>query len=172
VTYTCNWNGFFVYLLKFLLILLIESHDQFWPMLIWTVKYWRSIFYNKLVHVNYKWIKKYDKQIYVLKFRIFCPNFLKWPNYHWIYNNLCNQCLLPLKLWVRTHLWRGELNTTLCHKVCQWLATGQWFSPGTLVSSTNKTDRQDITEIFLKLALNIVTKIVQTLPPDLLICTF
>jgi hypothetical protein len=25
--------------------------------------------------------------------------------------------------------------------VCQWLATGQWFSPGTPVSSTNKTRR-------------------------------
>ena len=24
--------------------------------------------------------------------------------------------------------------------VCQWLVTGQWFSPGTPVSSTNKTD--------------------------------
>ena len=33
-------------------------------------------------------------------------------------------------------------------------ATGQWFSPGTLVSSTNKTDCQDITEILLKVALN------------------
>jgi hypothetical protein len=30
-------------------------------------------------------------------------------------------------------------DTTLCDKVCQWLATGQWFSPGTRVSSTNKT---------------------------------
>jgi hypothetical protein len=29
------------------------------------------------------------------------------------------------------------INTTLCEKVCQWLATGRWFSP---VSSTNKTD--------------------------------
>ena len=27
--------------------------------------------------------------------------------------------------------------------VCQWLATGQWFSPGTPVSSTNKTDCHD-----------------------------
>jgi hypothetical protein len=26
---------------------------------------------------------------------------------------------------------------TLCDKVCQWLVTGQWFSPGTQVSSTN-----------------------------------
>jgi hypothetical protein len=39
-------------------------------------------------------------------------------------------------------------------KVCQWLETGRWFSPGTLISSTNKTDRHDITEIFLKVALN------------------
>jgi hypothetical protein len=28
--------------------------------------------------------------------------------------------------------------------VCQWLATGQWFSPGPNVSSTNKTDRHDM----------------------------
>jgi hypothetical protein len=28
--------------------------------------------------------------------------------------------------------------TTLCDKVCQWLATGRWFSPGPPVSSTNK----------------------------------
>jgi hypothetical protein len=26
-------------------------------------------------------------------------------------------------------LWRGVLDTTLCDKVCQWLATGRWFSP-------------------------------------------
>jgi hypothetical protein len=30
----------------------------------------------------------------------------------------------------------------------------QWFSPGTPVSSTNKTDNHDITEILLKVALN------------------
>jgi len=50
--------------------------------------------------------------------------------------------------------WRGELDTTLCDKVCQWLATGWWFS---LVSSTNKTDRHNITEILLKVALNTTT---------------
>ena len=44
---------------------------------------------------------------------------------------------------------RGVLNTTLCDKVCLRLAAGQWFS---LVSSTNKTDRQDITEILLKVS--------------------
>ena len=45
---------------------------------------------------------------------------------------------------------------TLCDKVCQ-VETGQWFSPGTLVSSTNKTDRHDITEILLKVTLNTIT---------------
>ena len=44
--------------------------------------------------------------------------------------------------------------TTLCDKVCQWLATGRWFSSGPPVSSTNKTDRHDIAEILLKVALN------------------
>ena len=42
-------------------------------------------------------------------------------------------------------------HTTLCDKICQGLATGRWFSP---VSSTNKTDRHNITEILLKVAFN------------------
>jgi hypothetical protein len=47
----------------------------------------------------------------------------------------------------------GVLETTLCGQVCQWLATGQCFSPGSHGSSTNKTDSHDITEILLKVAL-------------------
>jgi hypothetical protein len=34
---------------------------------------------------------------------------------------------------------------------------GQWFSLGTPVSSTNKTDCHDIPEILLKVALNNIT---------------
>jgi hypothetical protein len=45
---------------------------------------------------------------------------------------------------------------TICDKVCQWHATGQWFSPGPPVSS-NKTDCHDITEILLKVALNTIS---------------
>jgi len=75
----------------------------------------------------------------------------------WIYNYICNQCLSPLKFWVRIPLRRGVLNTTLCDKVCQWLVTGWWFSPGTSVSFTNKTDFHHITEILLKKAFNIIT---------------
>jgi len=52
---------------------------------------------------------------------------------------------------------QGVLDTTLCDIVCQWLVAGMWFSPGTLVSSTNTTDRHDITEILFKVALNTIT---------------
>ena len=75
----------------------------------------------------------------------------------WIYNYLCNQNISPLKLWVRIPLRRCVLDTTLCNKVCQWLSTGRWFSPDTPVSSTNKTDLRDITDILLKVALNTIT---------------
>ena len=70
-----------------------------------------------------------------------------WTYGSWIYNYLCNQCLSPLMLWVRISI--RVRCTTLCYKVCQWLATGRWFSPGPPFSSTNKTDCHNITEISL-----------------------
>jgi hypothetical protein len=54
---------------------------------------------------------------------------------------------------------RGVIDTTLCDKVCQWLATGRWLSQGTPGSSNNKTDRHDdIAEILLKVALNTINQ--------------
>ena len=41
-------------------------------------------------------------------------------------------------------------STTLCDNVCQW------YSPGSPVCSTNKTDRHYISEILLKVALNTI----------------
>ena len=86
-------------------------------------------------------------------------NWLIEPSWSWwycsqIYDYLCNQCLSQLMLWVRIPLRRGVLDTTLCDKC---LSAGRWFSPSTPVSSTNKTDRQNITEILLKVALNTIT---------------
>jgi hypothetical protein len=37
------------------------------------------------------------------------------------------------------------------------LAAGRWFPAGTLISSTDVTDRHDITEILLNMALNTIT---------------
>jgi hypothetical protein len=75
------------------------------------------------------------------------------PDRSLIYNYLCNQCLSPQTLWVRISPRRGVFDATLCDKICQWLATDRWFSP---VSSTNKTDRHNITEMLLKVALNTI----------------
>ena len=77
----------------------------------------------------------------------------------WIYDYLCNQCPSPVTFRVIIPLRRGVLDTTLCDKVCQSLATGRSFSPGTLVFPTNRTDRHDTAEILLKVALN-------TIPPQ------
>jgi hypothetical protein len=52
----------------------------------------------------------------------------------------------------------GVLNITIWDQVCQWLVTSRWFPLGTQVSSTNKTDHQDITEILLKVALSTINQ--------------
>ena len=79
-----------------------------------------------------------------------------WSYGSWIYNYMCHQCLSQLTLWVRTLSWRGVLDITLC--VRQWFATGRLLSPGTPVSSINKADRHNITEILLKVALSTVNQ--------------
>ena len=83
-----------------------------------------------------------------------------WSYGSWIYNYLYMQSVEPLMLWVWISI-RARC-TTLCDKVCQWLARGligQWFSPGPSVSSTNKTDCHNITEILFKVTLNTIKQI-------------
>jgi hypothetical protein len=47
-------------------------------------------------------------------------------------------------------------------KICQLLAHGRWFFPGTPASSTTKTGRHDIAEILLKVALNTKNQSINT----------
>ena len=109
------------------------------------------------------WLGKVEK-VYI-KSKCWTPNQRQGPSWplsysSWIFNYLCNQCLSSLMLlWVRISI-RARC-TTLCDKVCQWLATGRSFSPGPPVSSSNKTDCHDITEILLKVALNTIEQINQ-----------
>ena len=51
---------------------------------------------------------------------------------------------------------RSLLDATLSDKNLSVTWTGWWFSTGTPVSSTNKTDRHNLTEILLKVALNTI----------------
>ena len=80
-----------------------------------------------------------------------------WP---WLYGSLIYNYLYAISAY---HHWccafesrsgRGVQHYMI--KVCQWHATGQWFSPGPPVSSTNKTDCHDITEILFKVTLNTI----------------
>ena len=86
---------------------------------------------------------------------------LWWPSWLWrygscIYNYRCNQYMSLLIMWVRISI--IVRCTTLCDKICQWLAKGRWISPGPPVSSTNNTGRHDITEILLKVAFDTITQ--------------
>ena len=99
-----------------------------------------------------------------------CTDFHNYSN--WIYTGsfakfiFCVYTLLcqhsPLTLFVRIPFRRDIFDTTLWDKVCHWLAVGRWFSPGTSVSSTNKTDGHDITETLLKASLNTINQPNQT----------
>ena len=55
------------------------------------------------------------------------------------FTNCNSRCLLPLMTFVK------------------WFVTDCWFSPGTPVSSINKNDCHNITEILLKVVLNPIT---------------
>ena len=100
-----------------------------------------------------------------------CIDWIQWL-FHWfiyqsltIYSDLFisySKVLIlmspPLPLMCPSWYWSNYspkciLDTTLCDKVCHWLATGRWFP----VSSTNKTNHHYITEILLKVALNTIT---------------
>jgi hypothetical protein len=71
---------------------------------------------------------------------------------------------LLLTLWqIECHLSQDHVLPYyyICFKTILYVG---WFSPGTPVSSTNKTDRHDITKILLKVALNTIN------PPTTLPC--
>ena len=98
--------------------------------------------------------KSFTQILYTYKVLLHKGPLWPWSDGSWIYNYLCNRCLSPLMLWVRITL--RERCTTFCDKVFQWLAAGLWFSLGPPVSATNKTDRHDIAEILLKVALSTI----------------
>ena len=55
---------------------------------------------------------------------------------------------------LRTILQRESQNS--CDTVFQWLVADWWFYSGTTISSTNKTDCHDKTEILSRVALNTI----------------
>ena len=85
----------------------------------------------------------------------------KGPKWSWsygslIYSYLCNQCLSPIKLRARTlSMARCTWYNTIWSSTSITCDRSMFFS-GNWVSSTNKTDRHDITEIVLKVTINTI----------------
>ena len=75
-----------------------------------------------------------------------------------IYNIYCLKFLYYFFFSCEIESW-GVLDITLGKKVCQWHTVDRWFSIGTPVSFTIKSDRHDITEILLKVVLNTINLI-------------
>ena len=99
---------------------------------------------------NVIWIKLMST-VCRTKFKLSCFKVKRGEVFTFIFL-LCSQWLSLLMLWVQILLMARctQYNIVL-------LATGWWFSPGSLLSSTNKTDRHNITEILLKVAFNTIT---------------
>jgi hypothetical protein len=70
------------------------------------------------------------------------------------YKPITNTAWVSVRLW-KLQKWCIRL-AAASEKAYRLLAHGRWFSPGT---STTKTDRHDITEILLKVALSTINQI-------------
>ena len=137
----------------FILLILVDWWNC-WPSLSFHNQLkWIAIWYPEISHSSCLF------QLIITRLLKFEGPWCSWSYGSWIYNYMCNKYLSSLKLRVEEPLlWRGELDTTLIDKVCQWFVTGRWFSPSIPVSSSNKTNRYNITEILLKVALNTINK--------------
>ena len=106
------------------------------------------------IHSHHRKSDKVCTNFYNYRFQINRGSFTKFILCGYIL--LCQHSPLTLRVWIPFR--RDILDTTLWDKVCQWLAVGRWFSPGTPVSSTDKTDGHAITETLLKVALSTINQ--------------
>ena len=137
----------------YILINMSEIHDRTTPYSNNEIRFTFQYFNIKLMSSNDFFFKFY---MFIIK--VFTRNKIKYvtetPNTPWsygslIYNYLCNRFLSPLSCEFEYRPGRGVQHyvITFASVLC---------SPGTPVSSTNKTDRHDINEILLKVALNTI----------------
>jgi hypothetical protein len=107
---------------------------------------WIDAFYKPQLHTLTQFYQKYPSWF---KF----TRSWSWSHGSWIYNYLYNQCLSPLKLWVRTPLMARCTRYNIMWSILSVICDRSVIFLGTLVSYTNKTDRHDVAEMLLKVAL-------------------
>ena len=102
-------------------------------------------------------MKWYFSYLLELHFWMKAPPSWSWSHGSWIYNYLCNQCLSPLNLWVRTPLRRGVLNK---HYVIKFVSdlrqVGSFFRVLRFPPPINWPPWYNWTTCMLKLALNTI----------------
>ena len=77
-----------------------------------------------------------------------------WSCGNWIYNYLCNQCLPPLKWWVRIPLMKRCTSYNFMRSSLSATCDRSMVFSYTPVPLLIKTDRNDISEILLKVTFN------------------
>ena len=105
---------------------------------------------------SYSWWGVLDTKICDEVWILLMVRYTRYKNMWWSLNPTHGEVYSIQKYVMKfeSYSWWGVLDTKICDEVCQWLATGQWFSPGTPVSFTNKTYHHDIAELLLKVSLN------------------
>ena len=110
---------------------------------------------------------EFFQQCAFLKKYLHAYSYFQLPQQYENFDDYCENFLLsPYKpitntTWVPTRLCKLQKRCArlTSDKVCQLLAHGRWFSPGTPASSTTKTGRHDIAEILLKVVLSTINQI-------------
>jgi hypothetical protein len=122
------FTGFQLYLCTYFVPNYLQRQSLTVYLISWCKHFWDT---SELKSTRMKWIKSNG------------PLHISWL-YHFAIPNVSTITLLLLLL----------LLLLLCDKVCQWLATGRWFSPYTSVSSTNKTKKYFIQINMKRLGIN------------------
>jgi hypothetical protein len=132
---------------------IVKQNDNKWTFILTFLKWCINLKMMKKIKLLYRFSGK--------RYGNYCSHIIwrsLWLRLYgsWIYNYLCNLWLSPLTLWVRILLRRCVLDTTLCDKVCQWLAAGLWFFFVYSVSSTNKTSLTIVINFHLNTIFGII----------------
>ena len=120
--------------LYLLCLLLVYSELRVAQFLVFCVMFFRPLFVSNIVLSILRRLNGFCLPSLLSSFFSFSSFCLYIKNilYCWIYNYLCNQCLSPLTLWVRSPFMAKCTRYNI-----MWFATGRWFSPGIPVSSTH-----------------------------------
>jgi hypothetical protein len=113
---------------------------------------WKFFFFWSCLSFNYQWVYHLSHLSYLIV-TLSNHDLHATANLNFDWQDMKNKnFLLHIDCTYHKETWHYMI------KFVEWLVTGRWFSLSTLVSSTNKTDCHDLTELLLKVALSIIDR--------------